>query len=72
MSPEVVATLAVGVGLATLTLTGQRAIRADLHALTERVASLEARAGGIAERVARLEGAFPYRFLPAEPDKRSR
>ena len=53
MSPEVIAiigvggaTLGVGVSLAALIVSGQRAIRADLHSL--------------GERVARLEGAFPF------------
>ena len=46
MSPEVIAIVAVGVSLAALIVTGQRAVRTDLHDL--------------AQRVARIEGALPF------------
>ncbi len=50
MSSEVIAIIAVGatlgIGLATLIISGQRAIRADLRFL--------------GERVARIEGAMPF------------
>ncbi len=45
MSSEVIAIIAVGatlgIGLATLIISGQRAIRADLRSLGERVARIE-------------------------------
>ncbi len=59
MSPEVIAIVAVGVGLAAIILSRRRraaeerrAIRTDLHSL--------------GERVARLQGAFAF-FLPQIP-----
>lgn len=50
MSPEVIAIVAVGVSLAALIVTGQRAVRTDLHDL--------------AQRVARIEGALPFLTPP--------
>lgn len=58
ISPDVIAIVAVGVSLATLIVTGQRALGA-------RMDRLEAAIHSLGERVARLEGAFP--FLIARP-----
>jgi len=53
MIPEFYAILAVGVSLAGLILTGQRIVSNERQAIRQ---GLHA----IAERVARLEGAFPF------------
>ncbi len=49
MSPEMTATASVGVALAGLILTGQRAIRMELATQRQEIAALR-------ERMARLEG----------------
>ena len=51
MSPELVTTLAVGVALAALILTGLRGVRVELHEVRTDV-------GDLRERMARLEGLF--------------
>lgn len=53
MSPEVLAIMVVGVSLAGLILSGQSSINS-------RIGRLEAAVHALAERVARLEGAFPF------------
>ena len=61
MSPEIIAIASVGVALAGLILTGQRAIRAelaaqrhDLAALRERMAHLEGLLEGLREAITRF------------------
>ena len=49
MSPEIIAIVSVGVALAGLILTGQRAMRQEIAALREDLAALR-------ERMAHLEG----------------
>ena len=74
MSPEVLSILGVGVGLAALVIAGQRTLRADLRAGLA-AASAERQAirtdlHSLAERVARLEGAFPFFAARAFSDQR--
>lgn len=53
--------IGVGVSLAALVVSGQRAIRADLRSLSERVTGLD-------QRLSRLEGAFSVAFgMPRPP-----
>ena len=52
MSPEVIAILSVGVGLAALMVSGQRTLRADLGGRMDR---LEARMDRLDARMDRLE-----------------
>lgn len=75
MSAEVLSILGVGVGLAALVIGGQRSIRADLRtglaaASAERQA-IRTDLHALAERVARLEGAFPFFAARILPDQRS-
>ena len=56
MSPELIATLAVGVSLAGLILAGQRSLNARIDKLEERVAALERGQAELRERMAKLEG----------------
>ena len=60
MSPELVAILAVGVGLAGLILTGQRGLRTEFRAeiaqLRGDLAELRNDVAELRERMARLEG----------------
>ena len=49
MSPEIIAIVSVGVALAGLILTGQRAIRAELATQRQEIAALR-------ERMAHMEG----------------
>ncbi len=58
MSLEIIAIVAVGVSLAALIVTGQRAVRTDLHDL--------------AQCVARIEGALPFLTPPAGGGQRPR
>ena len=64
MSPEMIAILSVGVALAGLILTGQRAmrqeiatLREDLAALRERMAHLEGLLEGLREAITRERAA---------------
>lgn len=72
MSPEVIAILSVGVGLAALMVSGQRALRADLGGRMDRLEAqmdrLEAAIHALGERVARLEGAVPFLTPRPLPD----
>ena len=60
MSPEIVAIASVGVALAGLILTGQRAIRAEQAAQRREIATLRKDIGeeiaALRERMAHLEG----------------
>ena len=63
MSPEIIATASVGVALAGLILTGQRAIRTELAiqrretaALREEITTLREALAALRERMAHLEG----------------
>lgn len=75
MSPEVIAIVSVGVGLAALILSGQRSLRTEIQAiraeLTTEIRSLRAEVHALAERVARLEGAVPFLTprTPRDPEK---
>ncbi len=64
MSPEIIAIVSVGVALAGLILTGQRAmrqeiatLREDLAALRERMAHLEGLLEGLREAITRERAA---------------
>ena len=79
MSPEMIAILAVGAGLAGLIWQSQRALRAGLgaridkseHELGARMDKLEQSLSDIRDRLARLEGMFDiverYIFRHNEP-----
>ncbi len=56
MSPETIAIVSVGIGLAGLTVGLWRDVRGDVRKLTERVDELTHRVNDLAERVARIEG----------------
>ena len=60
MSPELIAILAVGVALAGIVVTGQRAARAEINTLRtdldKGLAGLREEIGSLRERMARLEG----------------
>ena len=56
MSPEFIAIVSVGVALAGLILTGQRAMRQDFAALREDFAALRQDFAALCERLAHLEG----------------
>ena len=56
MSPEIIAIVSVGVALAGLILTGQRAMRQDFAALCEDLAALREDFAALCERMAHLEG----------------
>lgn len=69
MSSEVIAIVAVGatlgIGLSTLIITGQRAIRAELRSLSERVARIEGTLPFLADLAAKNREPGP-RSIPAE------
>ena len=54
MSPEIIAIAAVGVALAGLILTGQRAIRTDLATQRQDIAALRDGLTALRERMAHL------------------
>ena len=60
MSPEIIAIASVGVALAGLILTGQRAMRTELAAQRQEIATLRKDIGeevaALRERMAHLEG----------------
>ena len=56
MSPEIIAIASVGVVLAGLILTGQRAIRAEQAAQRQEIAALRENLAALRERMAHLEG----------------
>ena len=56
MSPEIIAVVFVGVALAGIILTGQRAIYADLIARRQGLTSLREDFTTLRERMAHLEG----------------
>ncbi len=56
MSPEIIAIASVGVALAGLILTGQRAIRAEQAAQRLEIAALREDLAALRERMAHLEG----------------
>ena len=64
MSPELIAILAVGVGLAglivPLLLSERRERRADSREAKEDRAAIRQELHALAERVARIEGALPF------------
>ena len=56
MSPEFIAIVSVGVALAGLILTGQRAMRQEIATLREEIAALREDLAALCERMAHLEG----------------
>lgn len=56
MSPELIAVTAMGAALASLILTGQRTIRAELTAQRQDFAALREDLAALRERMAHLEG----------------
>ena len=60
MSPELIAILAVGVTLAGVLLSGQRALRSEMRDLRQsneaRFAAIENQIADLRERMAKLEG----------------
>lgn len=56
MSPELIAILAVGVGLAGLLITLMQQMRGDLQQLRSEVRALETRVAAVEQGQARLEG----------------
>ena len=56
MSPEIIAIVSVGVALAGLILTGQRAIRTEQMAQRQEIAALREDFAALRERMAHLEG----------------
>ena len=60
MNAELIAILAVGVSLAALIVSGQRSLQAELAAASLERQAIRQDLHALAERVARLEGAFPF------------
>lgn len=62
MSAELIAVIAVGVGLAGLMLTGLRAVRAEIRdvrvEMHQEMHDVRSDVGDLRERMARLEGLF--------------
>ncbi len=56
MSPELIAIVSVGVALAGIILTGQRAIRAEQAVQRQEIAALREDFATLRERMAHLEG----------------
>ena len=56
MSPEIIAVASVGVALAGLILTGQRAIRTELAAQRQDIVALREGFAALRERMAHLAG----------------
>ena len=56
MSPEIIAIVSVGVALAGLILTGQRAMRQEIATLREDLAALREDFATLRERMAHLAG----------------
>ena len=58
VSAELVSTLAVGVALAGLTLTGLHGVSTELHAVRAELHDVHTDVGDLRERMARLAGLF--------------
>ena len=58
MSAELIAVIAVGVGLAGLMLTGLRGVRVEMHDVREEMRDVRSDVGDLRERMSRLEGLF--------------
>ena len=58
MSAELIAVIAVGVGLAGLMLTGLRAVRIEIRDVRVEMHDVRSDVGDLRERMARLEGLF--------------
>ena len=58
MSAELIAVVAVGVGLAGLMLTGLRGVRVEMHDVREEMRDVRSDVDDLRERMARLEDLF--------------